>query len=111
MSLSDEETVLVADTSEEFAEAVVRLYQDESLWNKMSRKGLEFSESNWGAEAAWSTLSSILKDVGFPIAERKNPLVLYQSQSERSPYMSAVTGLEQFTGVGAKAHDKNIGQA
>jgi len=111
MSLSDEETVLVADTSEEFAEAVVRLYQDESLWNKMSRKGLEFSESNWGAEAAWSTLSSILKDVGFPIAERKNPLVLYQSQSERSPHMSAVTGLEQFTGVGAKAHDKNIGQA
>ena len=36
MSLRDGEEVLLADTAEEFAAAVVRLYRDEALWRRLS---------------------------------------------------------------------------
>jgi len=77
MSFTGGEHILVADGSEAFADAVVRLYQDEALWNKISRDGLAFAEQAWGAEAAWRILATILADLGMKVKRNAYPLSLY----------------------------------
>jgi len=45
--LVDDEHVLVADRPEEFAEHVIRLYQDKALWTSLSENGVQFIEDNY----------------------------------------------------------------
>ena len=66
MDLEHEKDVLVGDTPLEFAEAVVRLYYDENLWNKFSERGVEivkqkysFEYAKRGFEGIFSELSSL----------------------------------------------------
>lgn len=77
MSLIDGENILIADGAEEYSEAVVRLYCNESLWNDMSKSGLSFAEHSWGAGAAWDTLNSILSDIDLPCIKGNHALSLY----------------------------------
>ena len=66
MGLADEEDVLIGDTPEQFAEAVVRLYRDEKLWGKLSQRGVEIVQANYsfpiakqGFENLFSELSGL----------------------------------------------------
>ena len=47
MGLEDETHALIADEPQAFAEAVVRLYQDQQLWEKLSKAGKDLVEANW----------------------------------------------------------------
>ena len=44
--------VLVAETAEEFAAEVIRLYRDEDLWNRVSNSGLEIIRQYFPVETA-----------------------------------------------------------
>ena len=79
MSLTDGENILVAESAKQFADAIVKLYKDEILWNSISLNGLEFSENAWGAEAAWSTFVLMLRDLGFINKTKAYPLILWNS--------------------------------
>jgi glycosyltransferase involved in cell wall biosynthesis len=46
------EDVLVAEDERSFADAVIRLYEDEALWEKLSRGGLENVERHFSTRAA-----------------------------------------------------------
>ncbi len=59
MHLRDAEDVLVADDPQAFGDAVVRLYQDESLWNTLARNGLESVARNFSLEAARETVRRV----------------------------------------------------
>ena len=39
MALRHDDTALIADTPQEFADAAARIYQDESLWHRLARQG------------------------------------------------------------------------
>jgi glycosyltransferase involved in cell wall biosynthesis len=52
MHLQDGIDVLVADEAQTFAESVVRLYEDEELWNRLSQKGLENVTQHFSMDAA-----------------------------------------------------------
>jgi glycosyltransferase involved in cell wall biosynthesis len=52
MHLQDGVDVLVADEAESFADAVVRLYRDQSLWELLSHHGKENVELHFSMEAA-----------------------------------------------------------
>jgi GT2 family glycosyltransferase/glycosyltransferase involved in cell wall biosynthesis len=52
MYLRDEVDVLVADDAQAFADAVVRLYQDETLWNRVAANGLENIRQHFSLDAA-----------------------------------------------------------
>ncbi|HUA69281.1 MAG TPA: glycosyltransferase [Candidatus Saccharimonadales bacterium] len=56
MNLVDAEHALIADTAQAFAEAVLRLYEDEALWTKLSQVGPITVESNWGYNAVKGNL-------------------------------------------------------
>lgn len=77
MPLIDGKHILVADSEEAFANAVVRLYEDELLWKQLSENGLEFAEHEWGGESAWNKLNAILTDLGLPSRRTSRLLTLY----------------------------------
>ena len=77
MSLQEGENILVAEGVEAFADAIVQLYQNERLWNKISKNGLVFAENAWGAEAAWKNLAGILSDLELNTVRSARPLTLY----------------------------------
>jgi glycosyltransferase involved in cell wall biosynthesis len=54
------EDVLVADTAEDFAAAVVRLYQDQALWEKLSGGGLQNVQQHFSVDTALRQLGGIL---------------------------------------------------
>ncbi len=62
MHLGDGFDVLVADDAEAFAEAVVRLYQDQPLWSALSRNGLDNVSRHFSLDAARDTVRRIFID-------------------------------------------------
>ncbi|MBX3726989.1 MAG: glycosyltransferase [Xanthomonadales bacterium] len=61
MHLADGSEVLVADDAARFADAVVRLYQDESLWDRLSAAGLDNVRRHFSFEAAQAALEQVLE--------------------------------------------------
>jgi O-antigen biosynthesis protein len=59
MHLRDGEDVLVADDSQAFADAVVRLHEDETLWNTLARNGLDSVARNFSLETARETVRNV----------------------------------------------------
>jgi glycosyltransferase involved in cell wall biosynthesis len=54
------EHVLVGDTAETFAAAVLRLLDDDPLWQQLSAAGLDTVHEHFGPEAAVATMADIL---------------------------------------------------
>jgi GT2 family glycosyltransferase/2-polyprenyl-3-methyl-5-hydroxy-6-metoxy-1,4-benzoquinol methylase/glycosyltransferase involved in cell wall biosynthesis len=82
MSLTDGENILVADSAQSIANAIEKIYQDETLWSFIAENGLVFAEKMWGAEAAWSILSVILSELGFDQLRGDRQLSLYTHSNE-----------------------------
>lgn len=59
MHLRDGDDVLVADTPQAFADAVVRLYGDEALWSSLARNGLDSVASHFSLDAARETVRKV----------------------------------------------------
>lgn len=59
MFLRDGFDVLIADNPKSFANAVVRLYNDEVLWNKLSANGLSNVDKYFSKDIARETLENI----------------------------------------------------
>jgi GT2 family glycosyltransferase/glycosyltransferase involved in cell wall biosynthesis len=79
MSLISGRNILVADGAAAFAEEVIRVYQNESLWSEISQAGMVFAKEAWGAEAAWNTLHGILDDLGLRVEHHIRPLTLWSN--------------------------------
>jgi GT2 family glycosyltransferase/SAM-dependent methyltransferase len=82
MELIPGKHILVANSPEDLAAAIIRVYSNETLWNQLSQAGVEFSEKSWGAEAAWSILNNILKDFDMGTERNGMPLTLYSSDQK-----------------------------
>lgn len=59
MHLRDGEDVLVGDSTDAFADAVVRLYRDEALWTSLARNGLESVAAHFSLDAARETVRRV----------------------------------------------------
>lgn len=59
MHLQEGTDVLVADEAQAFADAIVRLYGDEDLWNRLSRNGLENVARHFSMDAARGVVRKI----------------------------------------------------
>ncbi len=68
--LNPGEDILVADKPDEFAAAVIRLYQDELLWKTLSDRGLDHMERHFSFAAGRKRLEDLLRELG--CAERMN---------------------------------------
>jgi glycosyltransferase involved in cell wall biosynthesis len=60
MHLADGEDVLVADGADAFADAVLRLYRDEPLWERLAAGGLANVAKHFSADAARDVVRRLL---------------------------------------------------
>jgi len=60
MGLKEAETALIADEPTHFADAVCRLYNEETLWEKLSRQGRNYIEEHYGETAVRDKLRDLL---------------------------------------------------
>jgi GT2 family glycosyltransferase/SAM-dependent methyltransferase len=79
MSLTNGENILIADSAEAFAATIVKLYQDDALWNQISQNSLVFADKAWGAESAYQLLTEIVADLGINTRHTHYPLSLYST--------------------------------
>lgn len=63
MWLTDGKDVLVADTPQDFAYAIVNLNRDDELWETLSVNGIDIAREHFSIETARSRLSSLLSDL------------------------------------------------
>src|SRR6185503_19250399 len=62
MHLEPGRDVLVADSAAAFAEAVVRLHEDEALWRRLADGGRENVARHFSAQAARPVLATLVND-------------------------------------------------
>lgn len=63
--LVHDKNVLIADGNEAFAEAVLRLYNDENLWNAISRNSLVFFEENYSYDAGKNRFHELIQTMKY----------------------------------------------
>ena len=64
MFAEHERELLVAEDAESFAREVVRLYQDEDLWNRLSQASVENVETHFSLAAARASLTELFDSLG-----------------------------------------------
>lgn len=63
MGLTAGENVLVGATPREFADAVLRLYDDGVLWNALSERGVKFAREKFSMESAREKFAALLQEL------------------------------------------------
>src|SRR5262249_54917223 len=62
MSLVDREDVLVADEPQDFARALIELYESEELWKRISENGISKTQELYSTQAAREKLALLFSD-------------------------------------------------
>lgn len=78
MGCEDRVHVLIAETVQEWADAIAEAYCNETLWQRLSANGLELMRKVYSPEAGKSRLAAILGELGCPLRseqkEKQSPL-------------------------------------
>jgi glycosyltransferase involved in cell wall biosynthesis len=72
MGLEDGVNVVIADGPQAFADAVVRLYQDEARWQSLAEQGLAFVNREYSLERGLDVLAQIFRGLGLPAASAQD---------------------------------------
>jgi len=91
MGLKEGDGVLVADDPADFAATVIRLHNDQALWNSCSQGGLDFVRRNYSLEAGIKTIHDVLKGTGLPenkMSESSIPEFLGSMNHETTKYQA-----------------------
>jgi glycosyltransferase involved in cell wall biosynthesis len=70
MKLKDREDILVADAPEDFARALIELYESEELWNRLSENGIRKTRELYSTDAARRKLKFLFSDEHLRGSER-----------------------------------------
>jgi GT2 family glycosyltransferase len=87
--LRDREEILIADQPEDFARAIIELYESEQLWNKISENGLKKTRALYSTDAARTKLEFLFSDAHLKSSE------LSQSIAETELVVAADVGYRQ----------------
>ncbi len=73
--LEDGRDILIANTAQEMADAVVRLYTDDGLWHSLSQKGFAFAKAEFSFEANMKRIAAMLADLDRSTPESERVLL------------------------------------
>ena len=71
MELTDHEDILVADEPEDFARALIDLYELEELWKRLSENGIKKTKADYSIEAARNRLRHLFSDKHIKLRQGK----------------------------------------
>jgi glycosyltransferase involved in cell wall biosynthesis len=89
IGLEDEINILIADDPAEFAEKVIRLYTDATLWNRLSTAGFEKVNRDYSAAATRSYFEHLFMSLGQPREKNVPVLKLVEQKFAAGPRQSA----------------------
>lgn len=72
MGLMDGEAVLMASSPADFAAQVIRAYEDEALWYRLSERGLELLERRHSIDAGSAHIKRVLGSLGLPVEDARS---------------------------------------
>jgi GT2 family glycosyltransferase/glycosyltransferase involved in cell wall biosynthesis len=72
--LRDREEILVADQPEDFARALIELYESEELWNRLSENGLKRTRALYSTEVARGKLQLLFSDEHLTKLDQSSPV-------------------------------------
>src|SRR6266566_1051018 len=62
IALNDREDILIADEPEDFARAIIELYESEEIWNRLSKNGIKKTKARYSVPAARRRLSHLFNE-------------------------------------------------
>jgi O-antigen biosynthesis protein len=62
MALTNRQDILVADIPQDFAQALIDLYESKELWERVSKNGIEKTKATYSSEVARKQLSRLFSD-------------------------------------------------
>jgi glycosyltransferase involved in cell wall biosynthesis len=89
MALTDHEDILVTDDPEDFARALLELYESEELWNRLSENGIKKTKAHYSVEAARKRLSYLFSDKHINASRGRNLKMLTSKLSPAGDALSA----------------------
>jgi glycosyltransferase involved in cell wall biosynthesis len=89
IGLEDDTNILIADDPAEFAEKVIRLYTDATLWNRLSTAGFEKVNRDYSAAATRSYFEHLFMSLGQPREKNVPVLKLVEQKFATVPRQSA----------------------
>ena len=90
MNVADHEHVLVADEPQDFARALIELYESEELWKRLSHKRHEQNARLYSTDAAREKLEFLFSDRHLKSLEPSRPV----AKPSSSQQLMLVTGSE-----------------
>jgi glycosyltransferase involved in cell wall biosynthesis len=72
--LRDREEIVVADEPEDFARALIELYESEELWNRVSANGIRKTRALYSPEAARQRLQFLFSDEHLRSLDQSSPV-------------------------------------
>jgi glycosyltransferase involved in cell wall biosynthesis len=72
--LRDREEIVVADEPEDFARALIELYESEELWNRVSANGIKKTRDLYSPEAARQRLQFLFSDEHLRSLDQSSPV-------------------------------------
>jgi GT2 family glycosyltransferase/glycosyltransferase involved in cell wall biosynthesis len=87
--LNNREEILMADTPEDFARALIELYESEDLWNRLSKNGIRKTRALYSIKAARKKLEFLFSDDHFksfaPPAAARQPELAIAGKADPGP--------------------------
>ena len=84
--LCDREDILVADEPEDFAEALIKLYESEELWRRLSENGVRKTRAFYSVQTARKSWNFCLAMITWKLASRRRqrgtPRLLSQRKTD-----------------------------
>jgi|GEM_PF-1475543 len=72
MGLNHGENILIADTPEDFAECIIKLYHDANLWEQLSESGINYMKAHFSPEVVGQKIRQIF---GLPQTAEELPVL------------------------------------
>ena len=69
MGLENGINVVIADSAQDFSNAVIKIYEQEDFWSGLSKESIKFAEKNYGSTASEKTMRELLEGLGFKISK------------------------------------------
>ncbi|MGC1324019.1 MAG: glycosyltransferase [Candidatus Udaeobacter sp.] len=78
MNVTDHEHVLVADEPQDFASALIELYESEELWKRLSQNGISKTQELYSTDAARERLEFLFSDRHLQSLEPSQPVAEHE---------------------------------
>ncbi|MEW6517299.1 MAG: glycosyltransferase [candidate division FCPU426 bacterium] len=97
MGVEHDRQLLVADDAEGFAQAVIRLYSDPALWERLSQAGQDFMQRQYAPDAIKDQLATVLQAIRPPRSQKQSAVVEEPAKKDDVSMVMLTRNQQEYT--------------